>query len=150
MINALLIQFISQNKILCICCIIFIITYICFEYLQKQSYKKYISITNAIYLHNKNQGIFIDVRKKNEYNKKRILNAIHFDIATFSIDNKLLKTYKKYSIIIYCKNSKKYSQKAYKLLKQLGYNKIYILQGGINQWQAENIPIEFTKQSIKK
>lgn len=92
-----------------------------------------------------NGYIFVDVRTSREYQIKRIKDAYSFPYSErnkwkYRIQNKIPKNAQ---LIIYCDSSIcKLSNIAHEYLKNLGYNKIYILRGGIKQWEKNGYPTQ--------
>lgn len=94
--------------------------------LDKQSYKEAIS-TKGIQL--------VDVRTTNEYRNGHIGNAENIDFfkqGTFV--NAFEKFDKVQPIYIYCQSGNR-SQRAARKLVKLGFEKIYDLKGGYNNWK---------------
>lgn len=74
--------------------------------------------------------IIVDVREKIEYQKGHIKDAINIPVG--KLENSKLKKSKK--IIVYCKSGTR-SNKAYEILKKMGYN-VYDL-GSIDNWKEK-------------
>jgi rhodanese-related sulfurtransferase len=81
-------------------------------------------------------AVLIDVRKPEEVEEGMIQGAMNIDYSnsgfTESIDS--LDDTKTY--FLYCKTAKRSTGAAEKM-KQLGFQKIFVLQGGINNWQND-------------
>ena len=77
-----------------------------------------------------NEDVYIlDVRTKNEFDKMRIKGAINIPICEINFNITTLITDKNKRILVYCLNGERTKEAILKLNK-LGYNNIYIWQGG--------------------
>ena len=94
--------------------------------LDTQNWKKKLSEST--------DAICIDVRTPNEYDESHISNSLNIDIYNpqgfmKKIDDfDLSKSY-----FIYCKSGKR-SLMACEIMQQFGFNKVYNLEGGIEDW----------------
>ena len=80
----------------------------------------------------------LDVRTKNEYDKGHIKNAKLIDYFSDDFINNCEEYLDKNKpIYVYCKSGGR-SKKASKILSDIGFTKIYDLQGGYLSWQKEN------------
>ena len=80
---------------------------------------------------NMRKGQLIDIRKKEEYEQKKIKGARNFKSS--QISGKYSKLRKDQSVYIYCNNGKKSHRTAKKMTKN-GYKNIYILKNGFNDY----------------
>ncbi len=81
-----------------------------------------------------NGAIIIDVRSEQEYSEGHIDKAINlpdYKINKNSVSNILEDKTKE--IIVYCQNGGR-SRKAYKKLKKLGFEYVYNLYGGVEEF----------------
>ena len=99
---------------------------------------KRLTTGQAIQVINKEHGVVIDIRDRDAYNKGHIANALH--IPHDDIAHKDLKAYQNTPIIVVCTAGVS-AQKLGKELKAQGLNLLYFLQGGMNAWHAENLPV---------
>ncbi|TPN83394.1 rhodanese-like domain-containing protein [Aquimarina algicola] len=77
----------------------------------------------------------IDVRTPKEYRSGHIFNALNIDVlksSTFRMNAKELN--KEEPIYLYCRSGNR-SQKAAKILLELGFDQIYDLKGGYMAWR---------------
>lgn len=76
----------------------------------------------------------IDVRTPQEYSKGYIANAVNFPIAARKKFKKSLNSLNKNKpVYIYCHSGVR-SRRASKILKRLGFTKIYDFKGGWKAW----------------
>ena len=75
----------------------------------------------------------VDVRTPEEYESGHIQDAVNFDFYSESFQNDILSLDKSASIILYCRTQNR-STKTANYLKENGYKKITVLEGGITSW----------------
>lgn len=76
------------------------------------------------------KAILIDVRTPEEFNHGHIEKAVNIDITDLDFINKIQKLDKSSTYFIYCLSGSR-SGGAVRLIKNLGVDKIYDLQGGL-------------------
>ena len=91
-----------------------------------------ISYNQAIELINLSNVVLLDVQKERDYEKKHLLGSINIPVE--DIKEKVVKKIpdKNKTIIVYCLKGIR-SEAAVDMLKRLGYNNIYNIQGGIEK-----------------
>jgi rhodanese-related sulfurtransferase len=99
---------------------------------------KRLTTAQTINILNKEHVIVIDIRARDAFNKGHIANALH--IPHDDIMHKELTAYQNTPVIIVCTAGVS-AQKLGKELKSKGLNFVYFLQGGMNAWYAENLPV---------
>lgn len=85
-------------------------------------------------------ALLIDVRLKKDYKKNRIPNAINAEtkkVLTQKTKTLDLKT----PLLLYCYESTR-STAAAKFLKQKGFVHVFVLQGGIEEWEELGFPLD--------
>jgi rhodanese-related sulfurtransferase len=85
----------------------------------------------------------IDLQPEVEYNKSHLVNAANI-IYDKDFRRKLDKLDKTKPIAIYCTTGT-VSPEAARILDESGFQHIYILDGGIKKWMAENREISETR-----
>ena len=79
-------------------------------------------------------AICLDVRTLIEYNESHIPNSVNIDIYDpISFMKKINDLDHSKSYFIYCKSGKR-SQMACEIMSQYGFNKLFNLMGGIEDW----------------
>jgi thioredoxin 1 len=86
------------------------------------------------------KGIVIDVRTESEFSNGHIANAGNLNIYAPDFKSKLLLLPKDQPIYLYCLSGNR-SQAAAKILSENGYTQVYNLQGGIMEWNVQNLPL---------
>ncbi len=99
-----------------------------FEYLKKHSTDKDL--------------VLLDIRKKEEYDRSHIQNAINLDYDQTDFPDKIEKLDKNIRYIIYDDSGKK-SLNTLELMLELRFQKIHAIVGGFEQWRKESLPVNF-------
>jgi len=86
------------------------------------------------------QAAIIDVRSPEEFAGQHIDNAINIDWNGDNFEGKIGKYDKSKPIFVYCMSGGR-SKKAAEKLSELGFSKIYELQGGIMKWNAAGLSV---------
>lgn len=86
-------------------------------------------------------GVILDVRTPQEVAQGKLANAVVLDYYQANFLDKALEIPKDKEIYIYCAVGAR-SLEAAQLLTQQGYTKVYHLQGGIQAWYQNGLPIE--------
>jgi rhodanese-related sulfurtransferase len=90
-----------------------------------------VSYANAI---SKPKVQLVDVRTPEEFNKGHIENAINIDFRNKEVFEKLFaKLNKNKPVYVYCRSGAR-SQRAARKLVEMGFLKIYDLEGGYMSW----------------
>ncbi len=77
--------------------------------------------------------IVVDIRSNDDFKKYHIPGSIHIPINEL-LKNKELKALADENTIILISNGNTLASQAWLLLKQNGFNDVYILRGGLNYW----------------
>ncbi len=85
----------------------------------------------------------VDLQPEEDYQKSHLMNA-HNIIYNKNFRNNLENLDKKKPVAIYC-TSGKVSPEAAKILKEAGFDRIYVLDGGISKWKEEISKMESEK-----
>jgi thioredoxin len=86
------------------------------------------------------QAAIIDVRSPEEFTSQHIDNAVNIDWNGADFDNKIGKYDKSKPIFVYCMSGGR-SKKAADKLAELGFIKIYELDGGLMKWNAAGLSV---------
>jgi len=106
---------------------------------------KDISAKESYDMINKNKDnpdfILIDVRTPGEYNSGHIANSTLIDFLSPSFEDNINKLEKNKTYLIYCRSGNR-SASALKTMKELGFDNVYNMLGGIILWEKESYPTE--------
>jgi rhodanese-related sulfurtransferase len=88
-----------------------------------------------------NQGaLVIDLRGKELYDAGHIGDARNVPVAELASQADTLKKWRDKSVITYCDSGANGATGARTLMK-LGFTKVFSLQGGLNAWVKDNLPL---------
>ena len=85
-------------------------------------------------------AILIDVRMKFEYRRSRIEKAVHLPKKK-DLDAFAASTPKHRPLYLYCTTETR-ARQAGQLLLDHGFERVYVIEGGLNKWKAYNLPVE--------
>lgn len=139
--------FFVKNHVLLVgiwCILLLIIVYATIIHWIRKDYE--ISCDDAIFLVNRKKAVIIDVRSTEEYESGYIINSVNLPLPDIRKNSVLLyKKFKNSLLIIVCgeKISSLYSTRKY--LNKLGFEKVYVLKGGISNWKNYDLPLLLKK-----
>jgi rhodanese-related sulfurtransferase len=85
--------------------------------------------------------IILDVRTPEEFADGHLKGAMLTDFQNQDFKNEIDKLDKSKTYLIYCKAGVR-QEKAAEHMKSIGFENIYLLEGGFTAWQQEGKPIE--------
>jgi rhodanese-related sulfurtransferase len=101
-----------------------------------------LSATQAVRL--MNQGaLVIDLRSRELYDAGHIVDARNVPAAELQSQADTLKKWRDKNVITYCDSGTNGASAARSLVK-LGFTKVFNLQGGLNAWVKDNMPLSKT------
>ena len=80
----------------------------------------------------------VDVRTQDEYAVSHLKDAQNICITDNDFKQKVVKLDKDKPVYVYCEKGGRSAQAA-KILKKLGFTQIFDLQGGITNWEAQQL-----------
>jgi rhodanese-related sulfurtransferase len=96
-----------------------------------------------------NQGaLVIDLRSKELYDAGHIVDARNLPVAELEAQAESLKKWRDKNVITYCDSGTNGAGAARSLVK-LGFTKVFNLQGGLNAWVKDNMPLTKTPANGK-
>ena len=102
--------------------------------------RKNISIKDAVVLINRHPTFLVDVRNAGEFERSRINNSVNIPLDKLAESIDKLKKNSNKTLIIYCQNGFQSAQ-AVKILNKLGVDSVVSIEGGLEAWRKENLPI---------
>ena len=84
--------------------------------------------------------VVLDVRTAQEYNEGHIKNAVNIDFRSQNFVSEMQKLDKNTTYVMHCKSGGR-STMALDKIKDLGFKKIYHMNGGMLEWAENNLPI---------
>ena len=127
-------QFIVQNALLIIIAVIAAVPLI-----NTRRFGPMVSSEQAVSLINKQNALVVDVRAQKDFKRVRIANSVN--IPANEIQNRLGELSKDRTIIV-VDNSGNMSAAASKLLRGVGFTKVYVLDSGLVGWMRDKLPLE--------
>jgi len=101
---------------------------------------KTVSSADAIRLINREDAAIIDISANNDFDNKHIVAAINMPPSQLLASNKKLMKLQGRPVLMYCKTGQASHQNANKLIA-LGLGPVYVLRGGLAQWQQDQQPV---------
>jgi rhodanese-related sulfurtransferase len=95
---------------------------------------------------NDDKALLIDVREFFEYKKSRIDNALNIP-SSANLDISADTLNKEYSLFLYCTSGFR-SKRVARQFYDKGFLKLFSLDGGINAWKKEGLPVN--RKKIRK
>ena len=95
-----------------------------------------------------NEAVLIDVRAVVEYKACSIPDSKHLPLSQVTIDKAHLPEHKDKKLVLHCKSGKRSMMACEKLIQEGVNFDIWNLEGGIEAWQATNLPIISNKNIL--
>lgn len=131
-------QFIVQNALLIIIAVIAAVS-LAMPLINTRRFGPMVSSEQAVSLINKQNALVVDVRAQKDFKRMRIANSVN--IPANEIQNRLGELSKDRTIIV-VDNSGNMSAAASKLLRGVGFTKVYVLDSGLVGWMRDKLPLE--------
>lgn len=134
-------QFISSHPILCFAWIGLFIAIIYLTIKNWLSKVKESTISNAIDMINRENGVVVDIRSNDHYKKGHIAGA--YNILPVDIrdgNTSAINKFKSNPVIVACENGLSAMKPATELIN-LGFERVFILKDGLAGWRGQNLPL---------
>ena len=131
-------KFIVQNALLIIIAVIAAVS-LAMPLINTRRFGPMVSSEQAVSLINKQNALVVDVRAQKDFKRVRIANSVN--IPANEIQNRLGELSKDRTIIV-VDNSGNMSAAASKLLRGVGFTKVYVLDSGLVGWMRDKLPLE--------
>ena len=99
-----------------------------------------VSPQQATVLINRQNGVFLDIREKKDFDKGHIVDSINIPLAKLHERITELEKKKDVPIVVVCQMGQQ-SGAAVKALEAKGFTQVSRLSGGISEWQIQNLPL---------
>jgi len=103
--------------------------------------KKIVSVKELVILINRQPTILVDVRNANEFTLGRIDNSLNIPLDRLAENIDKLKKNPNKTLVVYCQKGFRSSQ-AVKILNKLGIESAVSIEGGLDAWRKDNLPIK--------
>ncbi len=109
--------------------------------------RKYKLVTplQAVMLINQEDAIVVDVREPGEWEKGHIADARLISLGKLEERLDELAPYRHQPVIVTCQSGTR-SPAACKTLQKAGFEKVYMLKGGMMAWEEANLPVTKPKK----
>jgi rhodanese-related sulfurtransferase len=101
---------------------------------------KTITSKNSVLIMNRQPSFLIDVRGEQDFNLGHLQNANNIMLEEIPDKINVIKKHSKKLIVVYCQKGIR-SEQAVNMLIKLGLNNVVSIEGGINAWIKEQLPI---------
>ncbi len=89
---------------------------------------------------NRDSALVVDLRPFADFDKGHIAGAKNVLMTQFDPENAQLKSAKSLPVVLVCKTGQSAGTAA-KRLRKAGFEKVYVLDGGIAAWQQADLPL---------
>lgn len=120
----------------------FVALFLFLNTLYKEQSKAFqnVNIDQMTRLVNQQNAQVIDVRPKDAFQQGHIVNAINMPLEDIKSGKAKFDKLKKKPVVVYCQVGKS-SIQASKSIAEAGIESVFNLQGGINSWISEKLPL---------
>lgn len=87
------------------------------------------------------KSVIVDVSDPADYKKAHIPEAVNITAKSLANDLKQVEKHKNKNVILVCRMGNKSQSVAKQLIKN-GFEKVYVLNGGMSAWEKENLPVK--------
>lgn len=101
------------------------------------------TVNSAVMMVNRQSGIFVDVRSAEKFAQGHIANAVNITAADIK-GGKVQRIDRSKEAPVIIVGRDKYDTDCFnsaKLLKQRGFTQVFVLEGGIADWESANLPL---------
>ena len=88
-----------------------------------------------------NSTVVLDVRTKKEYREGHIPGSVMIDFTEDDFEQQFAKLDKDKTYLVHCASGGR-SARACKKMEQLGFKKLYNLEGGMGAWEKAGKPVQ--------
>ncbi len=89
---------------------------------------------------NRDNALVVDLRPQAEFEKGHIPGARNVQLSQFDPENKQLAAARALPVVLVCKAGQT-SGDAARRLRKAGFERVYVLDGGIGAWQQADLPL---------
>lgn len=135
------IEFFQQNMILSLAWVGILVALIMSIVKSTTAAYKEITAAQTTHLMNRENGVVVDIRSKEEFKKGHITDAVHILPSDIKAGNfASLENHKSDPIIVVCKTGQT-AQESANLLAKAGFENVNLLKSGLVAWNEANLPL---------
>lgn len=135
-----LVEFVSNHPFLVLLFLAALFLFLNALYKEKSRAFQNVNVDQLTRLVNQQNAQLIDVRPKEAYDQGHIVNAISMPLSDITEGKARFDKLKKKPVVVYCQVGKS-SLTACQQLTQAGLEPVFNLQGGINAWISDKLPL---------
>ncbi|MGF1713486.1 rhodanese-like domain-containing protein [Photobacterium chitinilyticum] len=144
------IDFFTSNPLLSLAWVGIAVALVASYVKQKAAGYKVITPNEATGMVNREDGVFIDIRSRDEYRQGHIAGALHILPSQIKEQNfSELEKHKTAPIIVVCKTGQT-AQESANLLHKAGFENVNLLKDGLISWNEANMPLIRSKSNKGK
>ncbi|EDP58263.1 rhodanese-like domain-containing protein [Vibrio sp. AND4] len=135
------IDFFQQNMMLSLVWVGLLVTLIITTVKSATAAYKVVNVNQLTHLMNRENGVVVDIRSKDEFKQGHITDALHIlpsDIKAGNLGS--LENRKSDPIILVCKTGQT-AQESANLLVKAGFENVSLLKNGLIAWNEANLPL---------
>jgi rhodanese-related sulfurtransferase len=140
-----LLEFTGNNTVLVALLLISFFVLIFSELRRKASGMVAVDATAAVALIN-NDGIVVDLRGKDSFERGHIVNAKHIPFDELEAGKAKIEKFKNKPLVAVC-DAGNMSTRAVAALREAGFVSAYTLKGGMNSWTQAGLPVVTSKKT---
>lgn len=88
----------------------------------------------------KKRNVILDIRTPEETAQGYIEGAVFVDFLAGNFEEEISKMNKKRTYYVYCRSAKRTISATEKMM-EMGFEKVYMLEGGLNNWIEQGMPV---------
>ncbi|WP_028025854.1 rhodanese-like domain-containing protein [Enterovibrio calviensis] len=141
-----LIEFVQSNLILSLVWVGLVVALVVSVVKQKTASYRIVTPNDATVMVNRENGVFVDIRSRDEYRAGHIAGALHVlakDIKAETYGD--IEKHKSDPIILVCKTGQTAIESA-NLLTKAGFENVSVLKDGLISWNEANLPLVRNKK----
>ncbi|MGF1724524.1 rhodanese-like domain-containing protein [Photobacterium nomapromontoriensis] len=144
------IDFVTSNPILSVAWVGLVVAIITSFVKQKTAGYNVVTPNEATAMVNREDGVFVDIRSRDEYRSGHIAEALHILPSQIKDQNfGELEKHKNAPIIVVCKTGQT-AQESAALLHKAGFENVNLLKDGLISWNEANLPLIRSKSGKGK
>jgi len=102
---------------------------------------KLVNVHEALRLMNNNSTTVVDVREEKEFAEGHMPHTINIPLGKLAERSGELEKSKEKPVVLVCRSGNR-SKKGAVILAKSGFKELYSMNGGITNWQKDNLPLE--------
>lgn len=135
-----LVEFIGNHPILVLLFLTVLFLFLRSLYQEKSKAYQNVNVDQLTRLVNQENAQVVDVRSNEDFAQGHIVNAINMPLSDIKEGKAKLDKLKKKPVVVYCQIGR-ISAAASQSMTEAGVESVFNLQGGINSWIKEKLPL---------